>query len=69
MLSPHTKSLEKLVNPQVSVHEKRKTLQKSQVGDGILQIASHLMIPLLTQVLKDIEINNKQQMVRNQMTV
>ena len=54
MLSPNTKSLEKLVNPQVSIHEKRKTLQKSQVGDGILQIASHLMIPLLTQALKKI---------------
>ena len=55
MLSPHTKSLEKLVNPQMSIHEKRKTLQKSQVGDGILQIASHLMIPLLTQALKKIK--------------
>ena len=55
MLSPHTKSLEKLVNPQVSVHEKRKTLEKSQVGDGILQIASHLMIPLLTQALKKVK--------------
>ena len=55
MLSPHTKSIEKLVNPQVSVHEKRKTLQKSQVGDGILQIASHLMLPLLTQALKKIK--------------
>ena len=68
MLSPHTKSLEKLVNPQVSIHEKRKTLQNSQEGDEILQIASHLMIPLLTQASKkDKEISNKQEMVRNQM--
>ena len=51
MLSPHTKSLEKLVNPQVSIHEKRKTLQKSQVGDGLLQTATHLMLPLLRQAL------------------
>ena len=52
MLSPHKNSLEKLVNANVSIHEKRKTLQKAQVGEGILQLASHLMIPLLTQALK-----------------
>ena len=51
MLSPNTKSLEKLVNPQVSIHEKRKTLQKSQVGDGLLQTATHLMLPLIRQAL------------------
>ena len=37
MLSPHKKSIEKLVNPNVSIHEKRKTLQKPQVGEGMLQ--------------------------------
>ena len=52
MLKPHMKSLEKLVNPEVSIHEKRKTLQKSQVGEGILQTASHLMLPLLRKALK-----------------
>ena len=52
MLSPHKNSLEKLVDANVSIHEKRKTLQKAQVGDGILQLASHLMIPLLSQALK-----------------
>ena len=49
MLSPHKKSLEKLVDSNVSIHEKRKTLQKAQVGDGILQTASHLMLPLLAK--------------------
>ena len=52
MLKPHQKSLEKLVNPEVSIHEKRKTLQKPQVGEGILQTAAHLVIPLLNQLLK-----------------
>ena len=52
MLSPHKNSLEKLVDSNVSIHEKRKTLQKAQVGDGILQMASHLMLPLLRQALK-----------------
>ena len=52
MLSPHMKSLEKLLNPDVTIHEKRKTLQKPQVGEGMLQTAAHLMMPLLTQALK-----------------
>ena len=52
MLAPHKKSLKKLVDANVSIHEKRKTLQKAQVGDGILQTASHLMLPLLAQALK-----------------
>ena len=52
MLSPHKKSLEKLVDTNVSIHEKRRSLQKAQVGDGLQQTASHLMIQLLTQALK-----------------
>jgi hypothetical protein len=51
MLKPHQKSLEKLVDANVSIHEKRKTLQKPQVGDGILQTATHLVLPLLRQAL------------------
>ena len=35
MLSPHKNSLEKFVDANVSIHEKRKTLQKAQVGDEI----------------------------------
>ena len=52
MLKPHMKSLEKLVSSDVSIHEKRKTLQKAQVGEGILQTASHLILPLLRKALK-----------------
>ena len=48
----HKNSLEKLDNANVSIHEKRKMLQKAQVGDGVLQIASHLMLPLLAKALK-----------------
>ena len=51
MLTPHIKSLEKLVIPQVSIHEKRKTLQDSQIGEGIIQTATHLVLPLLRQAL------------------
>jgi hypothetical protein len=52
MLKPHKNSLDKLVNPKVSIHEKRKTLQKPQVGEGILHTAANLMLPLLNQILK-----------------
>ena len=51
MLKPHQKSLEKLVNSKVSIHEKRKILQKPQVGEGILHTAENLMIPLVRQAL------------------
>jgi hypothetical protein len=47
MLKPHVKSVEKLADSNVSIHEKRKTLQKSQVGEGILQAAANLLIPYL----------------------
>ena len=42
MLRPHN----------VSNHEKRKALQIPQVGEGMLQTAAHLMIPLLRKALK-----------------
>ena len=44
MVSPHKNSLEKLVNANVSIHGKRKTFQKGQVGDGILQTAAHTLL-------------------------
>jgi DNA integrity scanning protein DisA with diadenylate cyclase activity len=53
ILKSHKKSLEKLVNSKVGIHEKRKTLQKPQVGEGILHTAANLIIPLLNQILKE----------------
>ena len=50
MLKPHEKSLEKLANSKVSIHEKRKILQKPQVGEGILDSAANLVIPLIKQI-------------------
>ena len=48
----NTNSLEKPLNPKVSILEKRKTLQKPQVGEGILHTAPNLKIPLLNQIIK-----------------
>ena len=52
MLKPHVKSVEKLADSNVSIHEKRKTLQKSQVGEGILEAAANLVIPYLERAKK-----------------
>ena len=35
----------KLTDSQVTIHNKRKTLQKSQVGEGILTILKNLVVP------------------------
>ena len=38
-------SVRKLTDSQVTIHNKRKTLQKSQVGEGILTILKNLVVP------------------------
>ena len=52
MLRPHKKALEKLINSKISVHEKRKVLQKSQVGGDILDAAANLVIPTMEYAKK-----------------
>ena len=50
-LNPIAESVRKLADPQVTVHEKRKTLQKTQVGEGILTVLSKLILPPLTEYI------------------
>ena len=40
-----------LSNPHVTIHKKRKTLQKAQVGEGILNIVKNLIVPELKEAL------------------
>ena len=40
-------NVRKLTDPEVTIHNKRKTLQKSQVGEGILTILKNLVVPEL----------------------
>jgi hypothetical protein len=40
-------SMRKLTDPEVTIHKKRKALQKSQVGEGILTILKNLVVPEL----------------------
>ena len=43
--------LSELTNPHVKIHKKRKTLQKAQVGEGILNIVKNLIVPELKEAL------------------
>ena len=44
-------SMRQLTDPQVTIHKKRKTLQKSQVGEGILTILKNLIVPELKALI------------------
>ena len=37
LIMPYHKTVRKIANPKVSTHEKRKLLQKAQVGEGVLE--------------------------------
>ena len=37
LILPYHKTVRKIANPKVSTHEKRKLLQKAQVGEGVLK--------------------------------
>ena len=37
LILPYYKTVRKIGNPKVSIHEKRKLLQKAQVGEGVLE--------------------------------
>ena len=40
-------NVRKLTDPEVTIHKKQKTLQKSQVGEGILTALKKLFVPEL----------------------
>ena len=40
-------TVRKLIDPQVTMHKKRQSLQKSQVGQGILNILKNMLVPEL----------------------
>ena len=50
-LGSYKKLVSKLGNSKVTIHEKRKTLQKAQVGGGILNMAETLIIPAVERFL------------------
>ena len=50
-LKPFAKYIRKLSNPSTSIQSKRKILQKSQVGNGVLGIIASLVIPALMKAI------------------
>ena len=47
LLQPYRKSLRKLSDPNVDIHEKRKVLQNPDLGEGVLESVESLVTPLL----------------------
>ena len=47
MLKPYATYIRELPNTKVSIHNKRKTLQNPNIGEGLLETAESVVIPLL----------------------
>ena len=47
LLKPYRTSIRKLRDPTVDIHEKRKVLQKPDVGEGLLESVESVVTPLL----------------------
>ena len=52
LLKPYRKSIRKLRDPNVDIHEKRKLLQKPDVGEGLLESVESVVTPLLKKKRK-----------------
>ena len=46
----NNKSLRKIGDPEVTVHEKRKTLQKTNVGESVFKIIKDLILPYMANM-------------------
>ena len=47
LLKPYIKSIRKLRDPTVDIHEKRKVLQNPDLGEGLLESVESVVTPLL----------------------
>ena len=47
MLKPYANYIRELPNTKISIHKKRKTLQNPNIGEGLLETAESVVIPLL----------------------
>ena len=50
LMEPYIKSVEKIGDPEVTVHEKRKTLQKTHVGETVINLITNVILPYLKQL-------------------
>ena len=50
LMDPYIKSVEKIGNSDISIHEKRKTLQKTHVGETVINLITNVILPYLKQL-------------------
>jgi len=50
LMNPYIKSVEKIGNSDISIHEKRKTLQKTHVGETVINLITNVILPYLKQL-------------------
>ena len=50
LMNPYIKSVEKIGDSEISIHEKRKTLQKTQVGETVINLITEVILPYLNEL-------------------
>ena len=50
LLDPYIKSVKKIGNSDITIHEKRKTLQKTNVGETVIHLITNVILPYLKQL-------------------
>merc|ERR1712030_129979 len=52
LMNPYIKLVEKIGDSEISIHEKRKTLQKTQVGETVINLITEVILPYVNELLK-----------------
>merc|ERR1712055_77348 len=50
LMNPYIKSVEKIGNSDISIYEKGKTLQKTHVGETVINLITNVILPYLKQL-------------------
>ena len=50
LMNPYIKSVGKIGDSEISIHEKRKTLQKTQVGETVINLITEVILPYLNEL-------------------
>ena len=50
LMDPYIKSVKKIGNSDITIHEKRKTLQKTNVGETVIHLITNVILPYLKQL-------------------
>ena len=50
LMNPYIKSVEKIGDSEITIHEKRKTLQETQVVETVLNLITDIILPYLKEL-------------------